>query len=258
MNNNYFIYYILDPRNSLSPKEGERCYVGLTNNILKRISSHLHPNFRNTKTKNSRWLQSLKSVNLKPIFSIRCIVETKEEACRLEIALINKLKQKGCQLTNLTIGGEGGNGPMSPEALAALRERMKSPQIRAKISASRKGVIPAPHSKESRQQAADKRRGFKHTAEAKEKIRQGHLGKPMTEETKLAISNSTKGVSKPERSVKISGAGNPNCSLVLEDVIKIRNLYSKYDVTRKELANTFEVHESTINCILSRKTWKNV
>lgn len=95
-----YIYTLSDPR------DNQIRYVGKSVNPRKRIDNHLNIK---RKAHCSCWIQSLKSLGLKPIFSI-IETTTKDEWVERERHWIAYYKQKGYNLTNHTIGGEGQAG----------------------------------------------------------------------------------------------------------------------------------------------------
>lgn len=100
-----YIYSLADPRT------GEVRYVGKSINLKKRIDNHLHIR---KKSHCSSWIQSLKTLKLKPIFEILDCVP-KEEWVFWEQWWICQMKAWGFRLTNHTIGGEGQSGTKQSE-----------------------------------------------------------------------------------------------------------------------------------------------
>jgi hypothetical protein len=94
------VYYLVDPRTH-APR-----YVGFSEHPERRFDGHVK--FLRGSTHKATWIRSLLDVGLLPILSIKCIVYSKLEACRIETALIASLKSRGFDLTNATPGGEGG------------------------------------------------------------------------------------------------------------------------------------------------------
>ena len=134
-----FIYTLSDPL-TLNIR-----YVGKSDNPEKRLKCHLSDNLN--RTHKERWLSSLKKLNLNPIMEILDIVDKKNWVF-WEQYWIAQLKQWGFNLTNIGIGGEGGNC---------------TPETRKKISDSKKGKKP--------------RLGAKCTDEQKAKMSQSQKGK---------------------------------------------------------------------------------
>lgn len=54
------------------------------------------------------------------------------------------------------------------------------------------------------------------------------------------------------------GESNINSKLKKEDVLKIRELYKKENITMQEIANNYNVKEACISKIITRRTWKDI
>lgn len=92
------IYLLLDPRSNAIR------YVGLTRQSLaNRLKAHLS---HKGKTHRSMWIQSLVALGLKPVIELVRPVPVKEGPAA-EILEIRFRKEAGCDLVNLTTGGEG-------------------------------------------------------------------------------------------------------------------------------------------------------
>lgn len=127
-----FIYILIDPETNMVR------YVGKSNNPNKRLYQHI------IRSKNSKghshkinWIKSLDVKGLKPIISI--IDEVKYEDWEIsESYWIAQFKQWGFKLTNLTEGGQGGNGyKHSKESI----KRISESQIGKKLSEEHKKSI---------------------------------------------------------------------------------------------------------------------
>jgi len=94
------IYYLLDP-----VTHGPR-YVGFSERPENRFERHVK--YLRGSTHKIAWIRSLLNAGLRPVLSVRCIVASKLEACRIETELIALLRSRGVDLTNATSGGEGG------------------------------------------------------------------------------------------------------------------------------------------------------
>ncbi len=92
-----YIYTLEDPQSN------EIRYVGKCNNIKERLRKHI---IDKRKTKKTNWISSL---SYPPLISIIDIVPEREWQF-WETFWICILKSWGCNLTNGTSGGEGGNG----------------------------------------------------------------------------------------------------------------------------------------------------
>ncbi len=131
-----FIYVLLDPLTK------EVRYVGKTINSRQRLRKHLTRRENNHK---HSWVKSLRTKGLKPIMAIieELEVEADEQWQPAEQWWIERLRNAGCQLTNLNDGGKGGIRP-SEETRARMRAahlgKAMPTETRAKISNAHKGV----------------------------------------------------------------------------------------------------------------------
>jgi len=138
---------------------------------------------------------------------------TFEEANEAEISLIKELKEQGCQLCNLTNGGEGVKGwkktsaqiehhrlittgmKRSEKSKAKMKGRKFSEKALQKIGCAQKGKIVSEETKNKMSIAATKRKA---SNETKAKISAAHKGKQhrkgaiISEETRKKTSESLK------------------------------------------------------------------
>jgi hypothetical protein len=56
----------------------------------------------------------------------------------------------------------------------------------------------------------------------------------------------------------LDGPNNPTAAFTKEQVIEIRELYSKGNLSRREIANIYGVSKSPIDNMLSKRTYKNI
>lgn len=110
---------------------------------------------------------------------------TFEEANAYEVYLIAKLKQEGCNLCNLTNGGEGRTGYIvKDETKLAISKKNKgkkrSDETKAKMQGN-KNALGAKRSKETRAKMSDSKKG-----------RNNLFGRPVSEETRKKLSESRK------------------------------------------------------------------
>lgn len=175
-----FIYALKDPRTE------EIRYIGKTKNLRERMQKHCS---NLSKEHNHRvcWIRQLQRLGLQPQVEIIDEVSI-EEWPSWEVAYIEFFRSVGCNLVNCTSGGEGINNPTA--------------EVRAKISAAKKGekhhLFGKTHTPEAREKirAAGKLRignknsnfGKKHSPETKDKMRQARLGKRVSPEIKLRLS----------------------------------------------------------------------
>jgi hypothetical protein len=161
-----YIYTLADPRN------GEVRYVGKTNN--KKLRSKAHRNERGS-TRKCRWVQSLSSAGVCPVFEELEEVEENEwkEAERFWIA---SLRFYGFRLVNASDGGDGNN---------------QSPEARAKIAAAMTG---RKWDRETIERRTKHFKGVPKTPEHRAKISAAHIGKHhLSAESKARISAARKG-----------------------------------------------------------------
>src|SRR5580700_11262147 len=127
------IYTLSDPRTQTIR------YVGATVRTLKtRLGDHVRKSRQGEKTHRAAWIRQLLGLSLRPLVAL---VEETSDLSR-EAFWIKHFKDQGIDLTNGTEGGEGW-GIKSPEARRrigmASKNRIWTTEMRAKISASRRG-----------------------------------------------------------------------------------------------------------------------
>lgn len=83
-------------------------YIGRTCDLKRRKSEHMYENKGNTYKSNK--IKKLRRENKEIIFNVLYENLTYNESVELEIKEIKEYKERGCILTNLTDGGEGGIG----------------------------------------------------------------------------------------------------------------------------------------------------
>ena len=128
------IYALIDPRTNLVR------YVGKSQNPATRLRRHIHEANKGNTTHKCCWIASLLHLNLKPILSI---LEVCEHAVwkEREIYWIAFYRELGADLTNCKDGGDG----IEP-----------TPEVRAKMSAARKGKVPANKNKRASEETRAK------------------------------------------------------------------------------------------------------
>lgn len=183
------------------PLTGEIRYIGKTVNIYERYRRHLRDSINPTIHCHC-WIRSLLNDNLKPV--IRIIDEVpKDEWQFWEIYWIGQMKAWGCDLTNISKGGEGGQGrkkgTFTDEERKNKSERMKisnpmyNEETRKRVSITQSGKE---HSEESKKKISDKLKGRIFTKEHKNNLSlagKERTCKPLSDETKKKISNKLKG-----------------------------------------------------------------
>lgn len=98
------IYGLIDPNTN------ELRYVGYARNLQKRIMKHHSPSNLKKNTHKNAWIKSLLAKKQKADVWIIEQYETSEELPQAEIEIIAYFKYIGCNLTNGTLGGDGGMG----------------------------------------------------------------------------------------------------------------------------------------------------
>lgn len=103
----------------ICPETGQVRYVGKSNDIKRRYSQHCN---RNDKNKKTSWVKSLLNKGLKPIIEIidevpYCDWKFWEEH------YIKLYKSAGARLTNLAVGGQGGEP--NKESIEKYKQTMK-------------------------------------------------------------------------------------------------------------------------------------
>ena len=201
------IYLLIDPRTHAIR------YVGKTasGRTSKRLSEHLK---KQDGTHKANWIAQLTAEGLIPSMVViaRVPIDQSNDA---ESYWISYYRLIGCDLTNLTVGGDGVIGYAWTEAQKArastaqrqrfaamtATERMKSVEAAAR---SRKGTK---HALESRKKMSDAVRAIQSTPEARERLRIQSAGRVHSPETRSKMSASLKGRTKsPEHRANLSTA----------------------------------------------------
>lgn len=186
MNNNYYVYALIDPRNNSIFYVGKGKTRDTLNRVYRRISDHIRGHDGNNKLKNSviRKIQRL-GLEVKGQIIKEGLLE--QEAFELEKELIRSLGKRMSgtgNLVNLTDGGEGSSGHvMSEETKKILSEKNKA-RIKNTGIVNFKGEH---HSLETRARMSEIQKEI-----CKNRINPMQ-GKKHTEETKKRISDKQKG-----------------------------------------------------------------
>lgn len=127
-----FIYSLCDPITD------EIRYIGKTDQYLKqRLYSHIQECKSNKKSHKISWIKSLLFQDLRPF--IKVIDEVPQEEWKYwECYYIELYRSKGCNLTNLTDGGQGGSGYKHTQE---SRNRMRKSKLGQKLSEEHKEKI---------------------------------------------------------------------------------------------------------------------
>lgn len=158
-----YIYGLFDPRNL------ELRYIGRAKNPQNRFYRHIHEARKSTATHKSAWIRGLLNDNLKPAIEIleECTEDNWQE---IEQAWIAEAKEKGANILNETLGGEG--------------------------------LIGYVYSEEQKQHFSKIRKGRKLSEKAKELLRIANTGKIFSDERKKNISLSKKGKPSPLKGLR--------------------------------------------------------
>jgi len=173
------VYALIDPRNS------HIRYIGGTVRTLEgRLKEHISKARKEPHNNlySSRWIRSLLKLNLHPIIKLIWVCEGefyKDE----EIFWIAFFRMNGCNLTNLTEGGEGTLGYKHTEE---AKERMSLSHL------GNKALLGYRHSEISLLKMSAAAKGKKQPTAQIEANRLWHTGKKHSQETKDRISSSIK------------------------------------------------------------------
>lgn len=173
----------------VDPLTGSMRYVGRSNRPTERWQEHCKGKGR---THCAYWVASLRRMGLAPFLTILCWVPAKESG-DVERRWIAHYRAMGCDLTNITPGGDGGSAKghrMSPEAnarriaaaVAATKGKPLSPEHKAKLAAAKLGR--------------------KLTQEHKDKIGAKQKGRVKGEQERRNISAAQKGKPRPPESLR--------------------------------------------------------
>lgn len=149
------VYFLCDPETK------DIRYVGISEDVANRYVSHCiaHIKWPHLDTHKIRWIKTLQAKDLQPELVIHSLVDSIEKAKHLEIELIRELRLQGCDLTNTTDGGDGGD---------TTSKHVRNHEIREK---HRHNTTERYKDPTWRQRTADSVRGIKRTEEAKENYR---------------------------------------------------------------------------------------
>lgn len=150
------IYGLYDPR------DGALRYIGQTQDELsRRLSGHVCDARRKGSSRHVlRWVRSLLRASVRPQIRALAVAKSLDELNALEVEFIADARASGIRLTNHDDGGTGAPGR---KLTAAHKAKLHSPEVHARMAATRKGQ-PSP------------RKGAKLSSETRRKISQGKLG----------------------------------------------------------------------------------
>jgi transposase-like protein len=147
------------------PLTGKLRYVGQTVLPLhRRLAAHCTPSSLSQVDHRANWIKSLVNQGLRPEIEGLASARSKEDLDELEIQVIAQARALGEKLTNLEPGG----GTLSPEHYQRLgsqkRNVPRTPEVKAKISAAKKGkpshMEGKTHSEEVRAKISESRKGI--------------------------------------------------------------------------------------------------
>lgn len=266
-----YIYALIDP---ITHKIR---YVGKTKNIKNRLKEHInYVNYQ--KSHKNDWIKSLLKKDLIPLIVVLEKCKDWQDSERFWIKLCRGI---GCDLTNLTEGGEGVVGGLA--------------EIGRKISEKNKGKIGPNKGKkfsdEWRKKLSESKLRHFSKPEARERMRIMSTGRIRSEEFKKKVSDGmkkanltpwNKGIKiseqKPEMYKAVLEAakrrrGKPktgnilkgekvyNAKLTMIIATEIREIWAKTDNKRglaRELAQRYKVHKDTIYNVVNYLTYKEI
>lgn len=216
-------------------KNGKR-YIGKTQmNFGDRFDSHksLLRNNKHFNTKLQNAWNKYGEDNF--VFDVVEVVEDKqnlEKFNELEIGYIQSFNSINDGY-NITLGGDGAAGkPMAESTKRKIGEKNRVNMLGRKASESTKAKMSKSH------------KGFTHSKESIEKIRQSKSGVCVKEETKEKLRDSLKGRPKV---VKLNK----------EKVLEIRRLYNE-GYSNRQLSEKFGITLQYMYGITSGRKWKNI
>lgn len=169
----WYIYALIDPRTE------EIRYIGWSVDVEKRLGDHCSEARRNRKTYKDKWICSLLSNGLKPIY--RILEHGTKDWASAEQKWITHFRSDGARLVNGTDGGQGGWG------------RKLSAATRAHLSAVHKGK-KMPY--EGIQKSAAAQRGKVISADVRRRISLALKGITRSDETRANMVKAQKEVHK--------------------------------------------------------------
>lgn len=187
------IYTLSDPRTN------EVRYVGMTTRGVKvRYNQHLKQMKSLNDTRGPHRAKWLKLLDTKGLFPVLSVVEsgTGDSWVAAEKRWIKYYRDCGCDLTNLTDGGEGTFGlKFSPESIAKLREaklrQPKKPRTEAQIRTLKElhtRQIGKKWSQERKKALQERAKGRVIPQYVRDALVKARKGVPLSEEHKLAVS----------------------------------------------------------------------
>lgn len=254
------IYALADPRTN------EIRYCGKTTWIMsQRLANHRREARKGTDRHVCRWVKSLLDAGLDPV-AIRLEEITldgmdRAEQIRLlneaEIRWIAHLRERGCDLTNATEGGDGAHGTkLTPERIKALVAAgvasKQRPEVREIIRQAALARDPSTYRRGEEHQHFGKKRTFKDNEARKANIRKAwddpEKRAQQSENMKLNGMSEEELIKQSERH---RGEKNVNAKITSEIAVAI------YQATGKQnaIARQFGVSPNIVNRIKKGKIW---
>jgi hypothetical protein len=214
------IYTLIDPRTD------EIRYVGKTTRTLgQRLKAHLYQKSTGYKC---HWVQQLLDLGLKPICNLLEITDESHWQER-EIYWIARLRAEGCELTNMTPGGDG----------IATGSHL-SEETKIKMSQAHKGIR---HTEEERKKISEAQKGRVFSKEEREKMGAPKIGRPLSEEHRKKLSIAGKGRKKTEEWKKKIGLANKGRHHTEESLAKMSRAHKGVVLTEETKRKMSESHK---------------
>lgn len=202
----YTVYALVDAREPEAIR-----YIGFTKDPASRLRYHVFEARRSqARSHRLHWLRSLDRDASEAVMRPLVILQTDEEAARVEVALIASYRARGCALVNGTDGGEGVSGfggvvvdrrPLTDEQRARKEVVMSSAETRAKMRAAaldrmardpdhlvRMRARHGPITIDQRQKISASLAGRPKSPEHAAKVGAAHRGRPKSAEQRAKIS----------------------------------------------------------------------
>lgn len=136
----FLVYGLVDPHTN------QLRYVGKSCSGLTRPKWHWTASGLKERTKKSAWVKSVIATGIEPEIEVLEVCTNAQDASDQECFWIEYFRFIGCNLTNMTNGGDGCSGRIHSEATKARIGQSQvgkviTPEIRTKISMAR-GITP--------------------------------------------------------------------------------------------------------------------
>ncbi len=180
-----FIYGLYDP-------DGKLRYIGKSNNPKLRLMEHISNAKRGANNYKAVWIRKLLKQGIVPTIRVLEQVPVRDWE-KLEIEWIEKSRQNGENLVNLSNGGNGSHG------------RTLTDVHKMKIGKALTGMKRGPHSEDHKRKLSKLNKGKSRgpmPLKTREKLRAANSGKKLSEDHKNKISKGLQGKVK-----KLSGEG---------------------------------------------------